>query len=131
MPAGVKKMADDTLVLLLATGRPVADAASEVKVSERTVRRRLADPAFRQRVGEIRNQLMQETVGRLADGMMDAAQCLRDLLRAEGESVRLNAARVLLEMGLRLREHLDLRQEIDELRQEIEEIMEKDPNRAV
>jgi HEAT repeat protein len=44
----------------------------------------------------------------MTDGMTEAADQLRQLLAAESESVRLGAARALLELGVRLRESVDL-----------------------
>jgi hypothetical protein len=43
----------------------------------------------------------------MADSMAQAADVLRELLAAESESVRLGAARSMLELGARLRETVD------------------------
>jgi hypothetical protein len=75
----------------------------------------MADPDFRQRVDELRTEMVGRALGRLADGMTDAADTLRALLRAEGESVRLGAARALLELGAKLRESVELASKLEEL----------------
>ena len=72
----------------------------------------MADPAFRRRVVELRADMVARSLGRLADGMADAADTLRALLRAEGESVRLGAARALLELGTKLRESVELEERL-------------------
>jgi hypothetical protein len=75
----------------------------------------MADPAFRRRVAELRADMVQRSLGRMADGMSDAADKLRDLLAAESESVRLGAARALLELGVKLRESVELEERLANL----------------
>jgi hypothetical protein len=100
--------ADDLLALALAAGRDVAEAAAAAGVSERTAYRRLADPAFKRRVAELRAGMVDRASGRLADGMADAAAALRDLLGHPDGRVRLGAARAMLEAGVRVREAAEL-----------------------
>ena len=95
---------DDALLLAMAQGRTVREAASFAGLGERTATRRIADPDFRRRVVEARAEMMARALGKLADGMAEAADTLRQLLRAKGESVRLGAARSILELGNNLRE---------------------------
>jgi hypothetical protein len=47
--------------------------------------------------------------------MADAAAKLRELLTAESETVRLGAARALLELGVKLREGVELEQRVADL----------------
>jgi hypothetical protein len=112
MAAGGRKTADDALALALAAGRTAREAAAACGLSERTAYRRLADPAFRRRADALRADLVDRALGRLADGMADAADTLRLLLGARSESVRLGAARALLEVGAKLRESVDLEQRL-------------------
>src|SRR5262249_4110825 len=72
------------------------------------IRRRLADPAFRRLVDETRQRMLSDAVGRLADGMVSAADTLRDLLSAKGEAARLGAARSILELGTKLRDSVEV-----------------------
>jgi len=51
--------------------------------------------------------MLQRSLGRMADGMTEAAEVLRDLLNANSESVRLGACRAMLELGVKLRETID------------------------
>ncbi len=53
----------------------------------------------------------------MADGMADAAAKLRELLTAESESVRLGAARALLELGTKLRDSVELEARLAALEQ--------------
>jgi hypothetical protein len=100
---------DDALALALASGQTLRDAADAAGIGERTATRRRADPAFRRRVDELRADLVARALGRLADGMTEAADVLRALLAAgTPPAVRLGAARSLLELGCRLRESVEL-----------------------
>jgi HEAT repeat protein len=51
----------------------------------------------------------------MADGMAEAADVLRSLLTAESESVRLGAARAMLELGVRVRDAVELDRRVCEL----------------
>jgi hypothetical protein len=103
-----RRKGDAALVLALAGGQTVRDAARTAGVGERTATRRWADPEFRQRVTCLRAEMVAQAAGQLADGMAEAATTLRRLLTAEAESVRLSAARSILEIGTRLRETVEL-----------------------
>jgi len=111
-----RRNADEALAVALAAGHTLRAAAGLAGIGERTATRRWADAAFRQRVGELRGELVQRSLGRLADGMAEAADVLRQLLGAETPpAVRLGAARSLLELGVRLRESVELEERVCEL----------------
>src|SRR5262245_1947750 len=99
-----RRKGDDALLVALASGQTVRDAARAAGIGERTATRRLADPGFRQAVTELQAEMVGRAMGRLADGMVAAADTLRQLLSADGESVRLGAARSILELADRLRD---------------------------
>jgi HEAT repeat protein len=115
MAASGRKNVDDLLALELAAGRTVADAAQAVSLSERTVYRRLDDPAVRRRVSELREDMIGRAVGQLADASTQAVATLAGLLMAESESVRLQAAKCILDIGMKLRESNELEQRIQAL----------------
>jgi len=119
MAAGGRKNADSSLALALAGGDTVAEAASKAGVSERTAHRRLADLGFRRRVAELRAAAVERATGKLADSMAEAADVLRQLLAAQSESVRLGACRAALELGVKLRESIDLEQRLAALEQQL------------
>jgi HEAT repeat protein len=100
------------LAVALASGQTLRDAALAVGVSERTASRRWADAEFRRRVAGLRGELVGRALGRMADGMAEAADVLRQLLAAKSESVRLGAARSLLELGVKLRESVELEERL-------------------
>ncbi len=116
-----RRNADEALALAVATGQTLRVAAQTAGIGERTASRRWADPVFRARVNELRSELVQRSLGRLADGMSEAADVLRGLLTAVSESVRLGAARSLLELGVKLRESVELEERLRALEARIQE----------
>jgi hypothetical protein len=108
-----RKTIDDALVLALACGATVESAAQRAEVSERTVFRRLADPAFQERVRATRLDMTQRTSGMLTAASLEAVKTLVLLLQpSSSASVRRNAARDILELGLKLREGINLEERL-------------------
>jgi hypothetical protein len=102
MSANGRRNVDDLLATALAGGATYREAAKAAHVSERTVRRRMEDEAFRGRVADERAELVRHAA-RLASGALtEAVTTLVALMRdAQGENVRLAAARSLLSFGTR------------------------------
>jgi hypothetical protein len=108
-----RENADAPLIAALAGGATVQDAAEVAGVAPRTVHRRLEDPAFRQSVANARTELIARAVGSLAESASEAASTLRALLGAETPpAVRLGAARSVLDLVVKLREHDELAERI-------------------
>jgi len=120
-----RRNADEALALAVASGQTLRDAAQTARVGERTATRRWADADFRRRVAHLRGDMVQRSLGRMADGMAEAADVLRKLLAAESESVRLGAARSLLELGVKLRESVELEERLADLERRIKKEGEK------
>jgi len=99
----------ESAALALAAGESVRVAARKSGAGERTIKAWTATvPAFSKRVSELRAEMTNMAVGRLADGMAVAADTLTDLLSAKSETVRLGAARALLELANKLRDVVEL-----------------------
>jgi hypothetical protein len=94
--------------LALASGSSAAEAAAECSCCERTVRRWLLLPGFKERVQEIRGELFALAVGKLSALAGHAAATLGELLDADIDGVRLQAARSVLEHGVKIREATDI-----------------------
>ncbi len=120
MAGSGRKQSDETLILHLAAGASRTSAAKAAGVSERTVFRRLQDPAFRQRLDEARAEMLTSAVARLTASATSAAMTLHRLLTAESESVQLGAARSILELGTKLRESEELAARIAALEAHLE-----------
>jgi hypothetical protein len=107
-----RRKRDDALAVALAAGQTLRDAAAAAGIGERTATRRWADPDFRRRVAELRADMVSRATGRMGDGMAEAADVLRALLKADSQSVRLGACRAMLELGVKLRDSVELEQRI-------------------
>ena len=103
------------LVQALARGCDVRAAAKEAGIAEVTAHRRLKEASFRQLVMQQRQGLLDKAAGMLAETTGEAAATLRGLLEAEGEMVRLGAARAVLDQATRLAELLDLAERVARL----------------
>ena len=108
-PASYRKRGEEPLVLALACGASVEAAARQCKVSDRTVYRRLQDPAFRAQVQAARGEMVTRSAGLLTAAVGEAVRTLLSLQKeATPPAVRLGAARAVLELGIKVRELADL-----------------------
>jgi hypothetical protein len=88
---------DDALFKALLSGATAKGAGYLAGVSERTVFRRMADPAFKQRLENAREQVRDSILSRLTDAAGDAVDTLHQLLDDDEPSVKLGAAKSLLD----------------------------------
>src|SRR5262245_6372003 len=103
-PSKGRKRGNPTLLMALACGASVAQAAAKAGISERTAYRRLTDPAFRARIETLRAEMVQRAAALLIAAAVHAAKTLIDLqAAATPASVRRRAARDILELSERLR----------------------------
>jgi hypothetical protein len=108
----------EAAALALAAGATVGEAARRGNCGGRTIRTwQAGQPAFNRRVQELRAEMTARALGRLVEGMAGAAEALRKLLTAKSETVRLGAARAIIEMGSRLRETVELEDRLATLEQ--------------
>ena len=115
-----REKTDHKLLLALATGASVRDAAKKARVSERTVHRRLEAEEFRRELSVTRNRMFERAVGALADASIESVRVLRELLAADSESVRLGASRTVLEAGIKLRDAVELAERLAKLEERVE-----------
>jgi hypothetical protein len=109
----------EALALALAAGCTVHAAAAEAGIGETTAKRWLREqPAIVRRVGELRAEMTSRALGRLIENMGSAADTLAYLSRkAKSETVRLGAARAVLELANKTRETVELEARIAALEQ--------------
>ena len=113
MAVGRKKKADEELVLALACGASPEIAARKTGLSPRMVYRRLTDGAFRERVTQARTDIARRATSMLNAAAMSAVKTLTTLQEsARSESVRLGAARAVLELGCKLRDVVELAERV-------------------
>lgn len=103
---------DDAMLLALATGATINEAAERAGCSARTVSRRLADRQFARQVSTLRGQLFAVAVGRLCNNAALAADKLVSLLGSEQDHVAYAAAKSILELGTKLREAGELEERL-------------------
>jgi hypothetical protein len=121
MAAGRKKKADEGLVLALACGATPEGAAQKSGLSLRTVYRRLAQPAFRQRVDQARAEMVRRASGLFTAAGMAAIKTLTTLQEsASSEAVRLGAARAIIELGCKLRQTAEVNERMSAVEARLE-----------
>jgi transposase len=105
-----------SLLTILACGATVAQAAQQTGISERTVYRYLAKPAFRRELEARQDETAQRTAARL---LAAAPQALKTLIEVQNSSaspgVRRAAARDVLELSQRHRETITLEKRLTAL----------------
>src|SRR5680860_1857829 len=87
---------DEVLAQALAEGASQVEAGNRAGVSDRTVRRRLREPAFRELVNQKRRDMITEASGRSSAQLNAAVATLTELLSSAEDSVRLRAAQLCL-----------------------------------
>jgi transposase len=103
---------EEELLLALARGATVRQAAEKTGIGERTVYRRLAEADFRRGVKEARDRMFDAARGRLAGLTDKATETLARLMESEKPSEALGAAKAVLELGPRLRRVTELEERI-------------------
>jgi hypothetical protein len=122
--AGRKRKADAELLLALACGASAENAAQKAGLSRRTVYRRLADPAFRAQVTEMRAEMVRRAAGMFTAAGLAAIKTLTTLQEsAASESVRLGAARATIELGCKLRETVEWAERLAALEGHVETLL--------
>jgi hypothetical protein len=109
---------DDELILALAAGATVAEAAERAGVGERTVYRRLEDAEFRRAISETRGRAFDAAVGKLVGLAAQAVSTLERVLQHGSRTEALRAAKIILELGPRLRTFTELEDRVAALEAE-------------
>jgi AcrR family transcriptional regulator len=124
-----RKKNEDALLLALACGATVEAAAKQCGLAERTIYRRLKDADFKSRLQAVRSDMVGRSAGLLTAA---ASEAVRTLLALQKESappsVRLGAARAVLEVGMKLREVVDLQNRMEELEAMLEDLKKQPAN---
>jgi hypothetical protein len=87
---------NEILIAALAAGQPYVTAGAGAGVSERTVRRRMAEPAFAAEVARRRSQHVACVTGKLLATAEEAVRVIADCLQSDKASDRLRAAELML-----------------------------------
>jgi hypothetical protein len=113
-----RRNSDEVLIMALGAGATHEAAAQQAGVSRETVRRRLKDPEFRQRLQDQGADMLRRSAGAMSALCAEAIRTLYSLLgNTVPHAVRHSAARTTLEFTLRLRESTDSESRIAALEQ--------------
>ena len=116
------RKADDPLLLALACGLSAEQAAKQAGVSVTTAYRRLDDAAFAARLGDLRADMLARAAAVLTAAAVVAVRPLADRRKpANAPAVRLNAARAILEHGVKLRALVEVEARLQDLEDRVEE----------
>jgi hypothetical protein len=119
---GARDQGTPALIAALLQGKTIAEAAEASGLSPRTVSRRLADPAFVRELQAARQRVLTRAVNVLLEGTVGAAVTLRFLAtNAEQESIRLAAARSILDYAFKGIETVDLAEQVRALQEQREQ----------
>lgn len=107
---------NEALMIALACGSTVEAAAAKAGLAERTVYRRLDDPDFRQQLQEFRCNMVERASAMLSASGLEAVKTLLGLMeRSIPHNTRLGAARAVIELGMKLRDLLEVEQRLTSL----------------
>lgn len=120
MAENVRPSGKPAVMIALASGRSVADAARDGGVSERTISRWKQDLEFRAEITHIRGTLLDETLGQLVAASADAVATLRSVLGSdESDAVKVRAARAILASMITVREAVDVEERLTRVEEAI------------
>lgn len=118
MPQRGRRNADELLLTTLACGATLDAAAQKAGVSKATVLRRMQEPEFSSRLRKVRSDMLERATGTLTAASTEAIKTLLSLQQsAVPFAVRLGAARSILEIGIKMRESIDLEVRVAALEQ--------------
>jgi hypothetical protein len=119
------KKSDETLLVALACGLSIEQAAKQTGISARTIHRRLEDVAFQARLDVLRHDMLCRSSAMLTAAGIESVRTLVDLLKpSQPAMTRLSAAKSILDLGVKLRSLV----EVEFRMQELENRMKDLPN---
>jgi hypothetical protein len=120
------------ILAALATGATAAEAAAIAKVSVRTVRRRLSDESFRLQVTDARREVLDSAIAKVSASSVSAVQTLTSLLElAQPPSVRLGAAKAVLDFGIRLRSEREIQERLTAIEEHLATIERSENEKSI
>lgn len=109
---------NEQLIIALVTTPTVREAAIKAGVSEATVYKRLKDEAFKKAYTEYKQKLIEDSATALSLQLGDAVTALGEIVRDKETpaAVRLQAADTIIKDSLRIREHIQLTNDVELLK---------------
>jgi hypothetical protein len=111
-----RRKGEETFIRALACGASVEAAAQKAGISRATAYRRMHDPELQRQLQEIRSEMVRRTSGGLTASGAEALKTLLSLMQPTvPPGTRLGAARSILEIGMKMREVVDLDEQVKAL----------------
>jgi hypothetical protein len=107
---------DEIIAFRVAVGDTCEEAAQAAAVGVATVKRRRADKDFMARVSELRADMLRRASGKLSHYSAGAVAKLYELMDNEDAKVSLGASKAIIDYAMKVREHDELKQELDEIK---------------
>ncbi len=120
VPAAGFTVKEARLALLLACGDSNSVASKKIGIAESTAWRWRKSPVFQKLLLELRAALISETTGKLAQTACQAAAVLNQLLSDSNSSIKLGAARTVLERATEFYKLSDMQQRLENMEAELE-----------
>ncbi len=121
---------NETMIELLASGFNQVQVASELGVSDRTIRRALEDEGIRAELAGRRAEKVNEAVTRLNNMTSQALDVLADSMASEKGQIRLRAAQMTLDWSLKLGRDTDLREQLTRIEGRLHDEAENENDEA-
>lgn len=111
----------EQLIVALMNEPTISQAAKRLKVNESTIFRMMQDESFKAQYREARRALLYNSISQLQAISGEAVQTLRNIMNdAEvSPAVRVNAAKSILDMGLKVTELEEVTERIERIEQTI------------
>jgi len=117
---GKRQRQEETAISALLSEPTIADAAMKVGVDESTLRRWLAEPAFKAQYRAARRQIVESAIGRLQSVATKAVDALERNLTCGTPAVEVGAAKSVLDQAIKAVELVDLAERVERLEEQRE-----------
>jgi hypothetical protein len=122
MANSAKEQRDERILMALACGSTIEQAAAKGEVTVKTVQRRMQEPEFRKRLHLLRSEMVSRSASMLTAAAMEAVKTLLSLQNENVQAaIRFGAAKAVLELGAKLRENVELEERIRQLEEKLGE----------
>lgn len=111
----------DRFILAYAQGQPMKECAKSAGMSVRSAQRLRHQPDFKQRVRAVRDVMLDEAAGRLAEGLTLGIDTLKELATAGPPAVRLGAARAIIASYIDISAQFNIVERVGELERRLAE----------
>jgi hypothetical protein len=120
MPSGSKRHHQDAAIQALLTSPSIPEAASQIGISERTLRRWLADPNFKHQYINTKREIVLLGINRAQREVLKAVEAQTDILndKEAPASARLRAAGDLIHLAFKGLEWKDIEARLTALEQQ-------------